>query len=490
MKSELPFDKFIQSHLSDSESKVPGRIWDNIVAIRRQSRPKGFWINLSKVAKTGLAVFIILVGTGTFLLFSRLNSHPDSIKPSFKKVSDIKQNPNSTVTQSSNGNIPNISIIPHNISSQKNGVSISSVDGGKTNIALQQTPIQQSLHQKNLPSDIGKKPGYNDNLYPMLPSLKGNTKDNIIKDPGNVSEADLFTEPLINERRPDNINQIIRSFDPFTDNSARNLNAGNQIISTSIKFPNCPSLERNAAGNKKYWEIYGGPDYVFNDYKNFGDTASYNYLQKRKASVQFTSAFSAGIRYTKVFDNGMAVRSGINFSQVNEIFKYVNPNELKFVTVITKRIVVRSPGDTLYFNDTLQYQQNVTHVKTTYNHSRSIDIPITIGYEFGNGKVHANMNAGVIINVYSWYKGDILDASYQPITITTGKISSPYQYKTNIGVGFLGSFTLYYKMTDKMHLLLEPFFRYNLSPMSNEKLNIQQKDHTAGVRLGMRFNLQ
>ena len=113
-----------------------------------------------------------------------------------------------------------------------------------------------------------------------------------------------------------------------------------------------------------------------------------------------------------------------------------------------------------------------------------------IGYELGNGKIHANINAGVIINVYSWYKGDVLDTSYQPVTITTGKGSSNYQYKTNIGVGFLGSASVYYKMTDKMHLMLEPYFRYNLSPMSKDNLNLQQKNNTVGLRLGLRFDLQ
>jgi hypothetical protein len=185
----------------------------------------------------------------------------------------------------------------------------------------------------------------------------------------------------------------------------------------------------------------------------------------------------------------MSVRSGLNFSQVNEKFSYINPNELKFITVITRRVVVRSPGDTLYFNDTLQYQQSVTHVKTTYNHFRSIDVPLVIGYELGNGRIHANINAGVIINVYSWYKGDVLDTSYQPVSITTGKGSSTYQFKTNIGVGFLGSISLYYKMTDKMHFVLEPYLRYNMSPMSKDNLNLQQRDHTLGVRLGLRFDL-
>jgi hypothetical protein len=84
----------------------------------------------------------------------------------------------------------------------------------------------------------------------------------------------------------------------------------------------------------------------------------------------------------------------------------------------------------------------------------------------------------------------VLDSLYQPVSITTGKGNSVYQFKNNIGVGFLGSVSVYYKMTDNLHVLLEPYFRYNLSPMSKANLNLQQKTHTAGLRAGVRFDLK
>src|SRR5665811_2170823 len=98
-------------------------------------------------------------------------------------------------------------------------------------------------------------------------------------------------------------------------------------------------------------------------------------------------------------------------------FFYFNPNEIKYVTVITTRVIIRSPGDTIYINDTLQYQQTGTRIKTTYNKYRNIDIPLVIGYELGNGKIHANINAGVIINAVSYYKGDAV--SYTHLTLPT-----------------------------------------------------------------------
>jgi hypothetical protein len=75
------------------------------------------------------------------------------------------------------------------------------------------------------------------------------------------------------------------------------------------------------------------------------------------------------------------------------------------------------------------------------------------------------------------------------VNISTGKSNSPYQFKTNIGLGFLAGVSFYYKLNEKAHLLAEPYFRYNLTPMSKENLTFKQKYNTAGLRLGLRIDL-
>jgi hypothetical protein len=236
----------------------------------------------------------------------------------------------------------------------------------------------------------------------------------------------------------------------------------------------CPNPEKDAAGNKRYFEIYGGPDYAFS---KITDTANSTYLQRRKESTSFASAFSAGLRYTRVFNNGMSFRTGINYSQINEKFKFSQGNIIQTVYIIDNN------GDT-----TGSYTATGTRYKTTYNKFRTIDIPMLIGYELGNGRIHANINAGAVINAYSWQKGDVLDTAYQPVNITTGKTASPYHFKTNVGIGFMGAVSVYYKLNDKWHILLEPYFRYNFSSASKSELTLKQKYNTAGLRLGIRLD--
>ncbi len=458
----LPFDDFVKAHFSDYSPNVPGHIWENIAA-RRKSKPKGFW-NILSGGNLLILSLILLIGGGTsYLLLSSGNNNSSA-----KNIATAK-------------NIPASQTV--NTASEKN------ISEGKPTTLSDQS----AQAEKNITDIIPDEPSVNSgnssnqNNFFTPSSRKNGIKNTDAKESHNV-EINKEELTSITQNNKEVTNTIL--FSPFRFNNARELFGTKILNSKNIKLPDCPTIEKNAAGNKKYWEVYLGPDYAFDNYKSYDDTASNNYLQKRKASTKFASAFSAGIRYTKVFNNGTSVRAGVNYTQVNEKFFYFNPNEIKYVTVITTRVIIRSPGDTIYINDTLQYQQTGTRIKTTYNKYRNIDIPLVIGYELGNGKIHANINAGVIINVYSWYKGDVLDSAYQPVSITTGKGNSVYQFKNNIGVGFMGSVSVYYKMTDKLHLVLEPYFRYNLSPMSKENLNLQQKYHIAGLRAGIRFDLK
>ena len=472
MRENLPFDDFVKGQFSDYSANVPAHIWENIAA-KRKSRPKGFWMIFKGTNLLILSLVLLVGGGATYLLLSTPKD-----KSSIKNISTEKNIPSSQTVNTS----------PEKNSSDK----ATKINDQSTAANNQSTDVNDkyTAKEKKVTDIISDKaanytiPNQN-NFFTHSQHKTEIKKADVIEN----SNTEINKETLAITQSNKEVTAS-KLFSSFKLNNARELSGIKILSSQNVRLPDCPTIEKNAAGNKQYWEVYAGPDRAFENYKSYGDTASNNYLQKRKASTKFASAFSAGVRYTKVFNNGTSVRAGVNYTQVNEKFLYFNPNEIKNVTVITTRIVIRAPGDTIYITDTLQYQQTGTRIKTTYNRYRNIDIPLVIGYELGNGKFHANINAGVIINVYSWYKGDVLDTLYQPVSITTGKGNSQYQFKNNIGVGFLGSVSVYYKMTDKLHLVLEPYFRYNLSPMSKENLNLQQKYHIAGLRAGLRMDMK
>ena len=253
-----------------------------------------------------------------------------------------------------------------------------------------------------------------------------------------------------------------------------------QPKSTGVVTRVIPCPEQMAAGNKKYFDFYFSPDYTIKTYK---DTNNSVYLRRRKESVSNVFSYSVGGRYTKVYDNGMSIRAGLNFSRIIEKMSTVEGNVIKieYITQINANGRIDTIGN---------YYSVVNRYKTSYNHYNTIDIPLTLGYEFGNGKLHGNLNAGVIANVYSWQKGNTLNDTLGYVSINTGGPASPYQFKTNMGLSFTGSFSLFYSVQDRIQLIAEPYFRYSLSSANKEEITLRQKFHTAGLRIGIRYDLK
>ncbi len=462
MNNNQLFDNNIKEEFKNYQPQVPAHIWENIVKQRESKKPVGFWLNfLNSRNMILLAALFLATGTGAYLLLHKSaveNQHFTAATVPAKNAAEITPAINSSAIEKEKNN------------DTKNIIE----EALNKNDANDPVAVNQTTANKN---SLGNKRNYTPFTFYGQRNFDENTKHhkNKITTANNdnaannlIYTATAATEDVYLKRILFNDVQKIAAEKQPAKLLNRNL--------FNINLPGCPDVEKDAAGNKTYLEVYGGPDFAFS---NLSDTGNSAYLQKRKESIQFSSAFSAGLRYTRVFNNGMSVRTGVNYSQINEKFSFVQGN------LVQVTYIIDANGDT-----TGSYVTTGTRYKTTYNKFKTFDVPLLIGYEMGNGKFHANINAGVIVNVYSWQKGEVLDANYQPVSITTGKTNSAYQFKTNTGLGFMAGASMYYKLNEKLHLLAEPYFRYNLTPMSNERLTFKQKYNTAGLRFGVRLDLQ
>jgi hypothetical protein len=470
MSTNRQFDEHIKEQFSNYTPDVHPGIWEKIIAEKDKKRPVGFWVSMfSNRNKLLLLGLIIALSSGGAWLYYRNN-----ISSKEKELtSDQLTEKNKRSNTQSNTDISTIT--PPVVDQQENP--------GTTEIATIVHPV---------PGDI--------TLYRnSLLSSKGNTKTSITSPSPETDATGEAAEPkvkagklytglgstLVNTTSPaleedeyavggTLLGRLSFNAEKYTEKRKSGNKKEPLRFNPVVFLPDCPI--EDAAGNKKYFEFYAGPDYAF---RSLHDTGNSAYLQKRKESTKFKSGFSAGVRYTKVFNNSMSVRGGVNFSQINEKFTFNQGN------IVQVTWILNANGDTIG-----SYTTTGSRYKTTINRYRSIDIPLMIGYELGNGKLHANINAGPVINIYSWQKGDVLDASGNPVSITTGKSSSPYQFKTNAGVGFMGAVSVYYKLNGRLHLMAEPYFRYNLSSMNKESITLKQKYQTAGLRLGIRLDLK
>lgn len=470
MNNNRHFDDHIRKQFSDYTPDVHPRIWEKIMAEKERRRPAGFWITLlNNRGKLMLAGLIIAISCGSAWFYVNntrqtantvtLNSTPDQknqLTAPFAQVDEITENENPATQNKTDQPAGNLK---YNGTANTAKVALPEpVTGSGKFIPAVLAPAEQAAANPWDKKSRSKK------YHTGLGSVLVNTTA-----AGVEEDNDAYTT------QGTLIGRLNFQAGRYWVN--RKSESGNITGFKDITyFPDCPSIIKNAAGNKRYFEFYAGPDFGFRSLQDTGNSA---YLQKRRESTSFKSAFSAGVRYTRVFSNSMSVRAGINFSQINEKFSYNQGN------VVQVTYIINANGDTVG-----SYTTTGSRYKTTVNRYRTVDIPLTIGYEVGNGKLHANINAGAVVNLYSWQKGDVLDTAGNPVSITTGKGSSPYQFKTNAGVGFIGAVSVYYKLNDKLHIMAEPYFRYNFTPMNKENITLKQKYQTAGLRLGVRLDLQ
>ena len=461
MNSNREFDEHIKEQFSNYSPDVHPRIWKNIIAKKDKKRPAGFLISLFSTRNKllFLGLIIALSSGGAWMYFKNFTANKTQ---TIVENKNIKIYPETGITENikTSGqqlNTPGLNPVAgssgDNNSANKNQVIISN-GGMKTGIS---SPTLQ--HDDAEKSNTGNK---NKKYYTGLGNILVNTTAPDVTEEGYEGTGTLLGRLAFNAEKY-TVKRISGKEKPLRFNPI-------------IYLPGCPSIEKDAAGNKRYFEFYAGPDYAF---RSLHDTGNSAYLQQRKESSAFKSGFSAGVRYTKVFNNSMSVRAGVNYSQINEKFTFNQGN------IVQVTYIINNNGDTIG-----SYTTTGTRNKTTINRYRSIDIPLVVGYELGNGKLHANINAGAVVNIYSWQKGDVLDMAGNPVNITTGKGASPYQFKTNAGVGFIGAVSVYYKLNDRLHIMAEPYFRYNFTSMNKENITLKQKYQTAGLRLGIRLDLK
>ena len=433
MRNSL-FDSFVKKQLSDYRPEVPAHVWEKIAAETGRKKPVAFW----SFGNIAAAVLLVLTASGItwFLAAKNSSSAPSPSSKNSITTSPVKENNNS---KNNSVVTPQINTAGAENSVSSNKTAPAQMPNGIFSAALQRfhSPASMSL-------DINSAEAGDEKVK------LNEAETNDLWLAGKISAADML--------------KTKRYFNP---------GIVLPLFPNNLSIP-CPRVENEAAGNKKYLEIYGGPDYAF---RSITDPYNAAYMEQRKASTKILFAYSAGVRFTKVFGSGVSVRSGLNYSQINESFKLVKGH-------VTQNVYITdASGDT-----TGTYTVSGTQYKQNTNKYRSIDIPIMAGYEIGNGRLHTNINAGVMINIHSKQTGYVVDANGNAVDIGSAK-SSVYQYKTNTGVSLTGGVSVYYKITDRLHVLAEPYFRYSLSPVTQSELQLKQKYHAAGLRIGIRADL-
>ncbi|MEY2917936.1 MAG: hypothetical protein RIS73_1650, partial [Bacteroidota bacterium] len=310
MSNNQQFDNAIKEQFNDYSAPVHPRIWDNIVSKREKKRPVGFWFTFFKgrniLLLTGL---LIAAGSGAYLLLKKSTVKQENII-----ALNAKQNlpaDEEKFASRNNNALPEITANTTNETTEASvaNTAIDANDKTTGNSEIISAATLSKIKNYSPFTQAGQ------NGKPVNYTSK---KKNILatNNDYDIADANLTFDNLDLQN-----NFLIKLLfvAPKKITLEKNTAALNKRGLPNIYLPDCPSIEKNAAGNKTYFEVYAGPDIAF---RTLSDTGNSAYLQKRKESTKFSSAYSAGIRYTKVFNNGMSLRTGLNYSQINEKFTF------------------------------------------------------------------------------------------------------------------------------------------------------------------------
>ncbi len=241
----------------------------------------------------------------------------------------------------------------------------------------------------------------------------------------------------------------------------------------------CPTFGPSGVPKTFYIDVYGAPELAMRSLKAVSNEYT-DYRNARDTTEKAYFAYSAGVRASVVFDNGIAVRAGAVYAQNTE--KFVKDS---FATgnIIWK--IVQKPDGT---RDTLSADIETGILRQTrYNRYRTIDFTLQLGYELPIAdKITIGFNAGANINFYNNIKATVLGKDLQAYTLTPSNTI----YNNSVGVSLVGSIAGYWNFTDRLQLMVEPQFRHYLRPLTkNPEYQLQQSYNNVGLAVGVRFRL-
>lgn len=466
------FDQFVAGKLQDHEAPVPADLWEKVRPEEKDDDRVGFlWFRYPAAAVLILGILTVAAWGGYQYFISRQQKATET---NIGKTLPAAT-PSSRTPALSNRHQDIVTTTP----------SLSE----ETHAPAANVTEEQLVDSRN-PSDNSRKAGI-ELLRPVDPP--GRDLATTVYDPFG-KKARVTENHLAEDTHEESIESyqqnllpafIIPTLTGGYDMSQSLLDKQLSTVNHTNQFKNiiiCPADSRR--NTDWYLEAYASPDMPFKSVSNV--SASPLFLLKKDSSESMQVSYSAGLRLVKPITDNILLKAGVQYTQANEKYVYRTENEVKTTTVVTVRTIIRAPGDTVIVQDTSVLQTIGFRNNTVRNRYRSFDIPVTVGYQFGNEDLKFGINAGVVINLSSWYQGVILDSSLATVTLNK---SGNNVYKSNIGLGLYGGFSVVKRMSDDMHVFFEPYFRYNLSSMTTPQASFRQRLSVGGLAVGLRINL-
>ncbi len=190
-----------------------------------------------------------------------------------------------------------------------------------------------------------------------------------------------------------------------------------------------------------------------------------------KASETLHS-YSINARIEKPLGRHLSIKTGLQFLQTHQSVSYTHESVNEFAIVNT----VGFSTDTARF---ARLNINRNKVEGVYN---SINIPLLLAYQTEGKKMNFGISAGVVANIFSWYKGEVPTADYKAFT------DAKNTFKKNNGISLYTSVSVA-RNFGNWQLFAEPHLQYGLSSLTKQSVFFKQRITNYGVGIGVRMNI-
>ena len=496
MSNKGNIDKIFRDRLHDLETAVPDRVWERIAVVQESDSKRRFGFN----RLAGLsALFILALLTAFFI--GRQFERQSGVDLNDDEISLLKDDKES-VGSSDNNILPKTSLIEKASNVIELNTKSTSTDGSfidntnKNKIALNESAEFLSENKSienfakpvsNLNTFLIKKSTNSTFTHTPITENISATKSTLTTDNQSSNESLSILMDSEHDRYSDEITSsgLINSFGRIIGKTFySDLLIPEQLITSDELFKirlrksrdknkgDCPSF-REVFGGRWYGDIVAGYEFAQRDLSAKNSSAQ-TLTNQRAASESTKEAFEIGARISYLFLNGVALRSGAIYSQINEEFRIQNGERTE-----TKYIEFRDNNGEVKL-DTLIQVTPIFEVGT--NNYRMIDVPLYVGYEYHFDKLVLLANAGVHFNALLSTSGKII----QDGDTIVGLSSDQSPFSDRYGISYYGSLGVGYKINPTTQVLFEPYFK-RLPSLTQESYNLDQSYNIFGLSAGLRF---
>jgi hypothetical protein len=206
-------------------------------------------------------------------------------------------------------------------------------------------------------------------------------------------------------------------------------------------------------------------------------------LTLREQTERELEAIQTGLRLSLHHPSGIGLTSGLNYTQINERFRYNTMVHTVDTVYGVKFLVINLDNDTIPIYGDVPLEKKTTFKKEYFNKYRMFEVPVLAGYRFRGRDFVLGAQAGVFVNLTLSTKGRFLQTETQDIDIAQAGI-----FKSSVGLSYYLGVSAGYLLNENLELHISPFMRRFPKNFAVDSYPLKQRYNLYGVNVGAAYH--